>query len=222
MGPWDTVVEEVEEEVDMFAELGAVRPGQMASANVSAMGTPQPNTYDPLAAFMDDDEEETLVADSMFALSDEMSIAPDNSTGDLSMPNHPAPAVPTQQLMPISNEVITELLEVLVRKELHVRAERGENWLGDLPADARAKIESARVIKEQQAYHLSLIIDMVGTGEVRPFATVLSTDDGALPVSPPSHLSKSWYPLYNALRELLLQAMDSLSKLNVISGRVTA
>ena len=151
MGPWDTVVEEVEEEVDMFAELGAVRPGQMASANVSAMGTPQPNTYDPLAAFMDDDEEETLVADSMFALSDEMSIAPDNSTGDLSMPNHPAPAVPTQQLMPISNEVITELLEVLVRKELHARAERGENWLGDLPADARAKIESARVIKEQQA-----------------------------------------------------------------------
>ena len=82
MGPWDTVVEEVEEEVDMFAELGAVRPGQMASANVSAMGTPQPNTYDPLAAFMDDDEEETLVADSMFALSDEMSIMPDDSIGE--------------------------------------------------------------------------------------------------------------------------------------------
>ena len=40
MGPWDTVVEEVEEEVYMFAELGAVLPGQMASANVSAMGTP--------------------------------------------------------------------------------------------------------------------------------------------------------------------------------------
>ena len=148
------------------------------------------------------------MADSLFAQN--------NETADVLENQVPEPS------MPLSNEVITELLEVLVKKELHARAERGENWLGELPAEAQAKIDSARVIKEQQAYHLSLIIDMVGTGEVRPFATVLSTNDGALPVSPPSHLSKTWYPLYNALRELLLQAMDSLSKLNVISGKVTA
>ena len=205
MGPWDTVVEEIEEEVDMFAELGALRPVQTV-ANVSAPVTQQ-DTYDPLAAFMDEDEE-SLVADSLFALNEGTNVVHENQV--------PEPSTP------LSNEVITELLEVLVKKELHARAERGENWLGDLPADAQAKIDSARVIKEQQAYHLSLIIDMVGTGEVRPFATVLSTNDGALPVSPPSHLSKTWYPLYNALRELLLQAMDSLSKLNVISGKVTA
>lgn len=206
MGPWDTVVEEVEEEVDMFAELGALRPAQTAVANVSAP-VAQQNTYDPLAAFMDDDDE-PLMADSMFALNEETAVVQGNQV--------------TEPSTPISNDVITELLEVLVKKELHARAERGENWLEELPADAQAKIDSARVIKEQQAYHLSLIIDMVGTGEVRPFATVLSTNDGALPVSPPSHLSKTWYPLYNALRELLLQAMDSLSKLNVISGKVTA
>ncbi|MAM35799.1 MAG: hypothetical protein CL988_01370 [Euryarchaeota archaeon] len=206
MGPWDTVVEEVEEEVDMFAELGALRPAQTAVANVSAP-VAQQNTYDPLAAFMDDDDE-PLMADSLFALNEETAVVQENQM--------------TEPSTPISNDVITELLEVLVKKELHARAERGENWLGELPADAQAKIDSARVIKEQQAYHLSLIIDMVGTGEVRPFATVLSTNDGALPVSPPSHLSKTWYPLYNALRELLLQAMDSLSKLNVISGKVTA
>ena len=206
MGPWDTVVEEVEEEVDMFAELGALRPAQTAVANVSAP-VAQQNTYDPLAAFMDDDDE-PLMADSLFALNEETAVVQENQV--------------TEPSTPISNDVITELLEVLVKKELHARAERGENWLGELPADAQAKIDSACVIKEQQAYHLSLIIDMVGTGEVRPFATVLSTNDGALPVSPPSHLSKTWYPLYNALRELLLQAMDSLSKLNVISGKVTA
>ena len=206
MGPWDTVVEEVEEEVDMFAELGALRPAQTAVANVSAP-VAQQNTYDPLAAFMDDDDE-PLMADSLFALNEETAVVQENQM--------------TEPSTPISNDVITELLEVLVKKELHARAERGENWLGELPADAQAKIDTARVIKEQQAYHLSLIIDMVGTGEVRPFATVLSTNDGALPVSPPSHLSKTWYPLYNALRELLLQAMDSLSKLNVISGKVTA
>lgn len=207
MGPWDTVVEEIEEEVDMFAELGALRPAQSAVANVSASVTQQ-DTYDPLAAFMDDEDEESLMADSLFAQNDETAVVLENQV--------PEPSTP------LSNEVITELLEVLVKKELHARAERGENWLGELPAEAQANIDSARVIKEQQAYHLSLIIDMVGTGEVRPFATVLSTNDGALPVSPPSHLSKTWYPLYNALRELLLQAMDSLSKLNVISGKVTA
>tara|TARA_B100001113_G_scaffold298076_1_gene256074 strand:+ start:336 stop:968 length:633 start_codon:yes stop_codon:yes gene_type:complete len=206
MGPWDTVVEEIEEEVDMFAELGALRPAQTV-ANVSVPVTQQ-NTYDPLAAFMDDEDEESLMADSLFTQNEETAVVLENQMSEPSTP--------------LSNEVITELLEVLVKKELHARAERGENWLGDLPADAQAKIDSARVIKEQQAYHLSLIIDMVGAGEVRPFATVLSTNDGALPVSPPSHLSKTWYPLYNALRELLLQAMDSLSKLNVISGKVTA
>jgi hypothetical protein len=173
--------------------------------------------HDPLAAFMDDDEEETLVADSMFGLDEEPAGMFELMSEDAPV-HEPIQSAPVSQHS-LSNEVITELLEVLVKKELHARAERGDDWLSALPAQARAEIESAKVIKEQEAYHLSLIIDMVGTGQVRPFATVLSTGDGALPVNPPSHLAQSWYPLYNALRELLLQAMDSLSKLNVVSGK---
>ena len=119
---------------------------------------------------------------------------------------------------PGSNEVISELLEILVKKELHARHQRGEDWLSDLPAEAVAKIESAKVIKDQEAYHLSLIIDMVGTGQVRPFATVLSTDQGTLPVAPPPQIPKSWHPLYNALRELLLSAMNSLTALKGVSN----
>ena len=118
----------------------------------------------------------------------------------------------------VSNEVISELLEILVKKELHSRNERGEDWLSDLPAEAVAKIESAKVIKDQEAYHLSLIIDMVGTGQVRPFATVLSTEQGTLPVAPPPQIPTSWHPLYNALRELLLSAMNSLTALKVVSN----
>ena len=221
MQSWNTV-EEVDEEMDIFAELGAV---QTAVAPVQSMNATNALTFseDPLAAFMEDEEEDALTADSLFGLEDE----PDGEFEFISEPETPVentsgPLVDdVVQTIPqnLSNEVITELLEVLVKTELNSRNERGENWLSGLSADAVAKVESAKVVKQQEAYHLSLIIEMVGTGQVRPFATVLSTGEGVLPVSPPAHLSHSWHPLYNALRDLLLQAMNSLSKVNVVVGK---
>ena len=173
------------------------------------------SSADPLAMFMDDDEDEgTLLAgQSAFGLSTEFE---ESIVEPLQAEEQP----PVQAAVPqqISNEVVTELLEILVKKELHSRIERGEDWLSDLPADAIAKIEPAKVIKDQQAYHLSLIIDMVGTGQVRPFATVLSTDQGTLPVAPPPQIPQSWHPLYNALRELLLNAMNSLTAIRVVAN----
>ena len=210
MGPWDTVEEmqenESEEDIDMFAVLGAVQPNAVAvQSNINAPMSTTSN--DPLAAFMDDEDEETLTADSLFSMNDEPNAAIEVTQEA------------TVQSPVLSNEVITDLLEILVKNELQARAERGEDWLSDLPAQAVADIESAKIVKQQEAYHLSLIIDMVGTGQVRPFATVLSTGDCVLPVSPPSHLSQSWLPLYNALRELLVQAMSALSKVNVVSTK---
>lgn len=221
MQSWNTV-EEVDEEMDIFAELGAV---QTVVAPVQSMNATNALTFseDPLAAFMEDEEEDALTADSLFGLEDE----PDEEFEFISEPETPVentsgPLVDdVVQTIPqnLSNEVITELLEVLVKTELNSRNERGENWLSGLSADAVAKVESAKVVKQQETYHLSLIIEMVGTGQVRPFATVLSTGEGVLPVSPPAHLSHSWHPLYNALRDLLLQAMNSLSKVNVVVGK---
>ena len=221
MQSWNTV-EEVDEEMDIFAELGAV---QTAVEPVQSMNATNALTFseDPLAAFMEDEEEDALTADSLFGLEDE----PDEEFEFISEPETPVentsgPLVDdVVQTIPqnLSNEVITELLEVLVKTELNSRNERGENWLSGLSADAVAKVESAKVVKQQETYHLSLIIEMVGTGQVRPFATVLSTGEGVLPVSPPAHLSHSWHPLYNALRDLLLQAMNSLSKVNVVVGK---
>ncbi len=172
---------------------------------------------------MEEEKEEPLTTESLFALEDE----PDGAFEFISEPqvaveNTSGPVVTDTlhtPLQSLSNEVITELLEVLVKTELNSRNERGEHWLSGLSAGAVAQIESAKVVKQQEAYHLSLIIEMGGTGQVRPFATVLSTGEGVLPVSPPSHLSQSWHPLYNALRDLLLQAMNSLSKVNVVVGK---
>ncbi len=229
MGPWDTVTEsqesDTEEEMDMFAVLGAVQPTTaQVQSNLNAPMTTTSN--DPLAAFMDDEEEETLTADSLFAMNDEPSVSIDMSQEphtSVSSVNNSLPITSNPQTTPtLSNEVITDLLEILVKNELQARVERGEDWLSDLPAQAVADIDSAKIVKQQEAYHLSLIIDMVGTGQVRPFATVLSTGDGVLPVNPPSHLSQSWLPLYNALRELLVQAMSALSKVNVVSTKAVA
>ena len=216
MGPWESAPEQVEEEeLDIFAELGAVRP---AAAQITPMNQ-QPQAYehaDLLAAFMDDDDEDelTLLAgESTFSL--EM-----GTTAEAPVEVAPVePVVPqVSPMAPLSNEVVAELLEILVKKELQSMIERGEDWLSDLPAEAIAKIETAKVIKDQQAYHLSLIIDMVGTGEVRPFATVLSTDQGTLPVAAPAQIPQTWHPLYNALRELLLNAMNSLTALRVVTN----
>lgn len=221
MGPWDTVDEnasnDFEEEIDMFAILGATQPAATpVHSNIQAPLSTTNN--DPLAAFMEDDEESTLSSDSLFSLEDEPDGAFDLTSETVESVNDSLNiSAPLEAAQPLSNEVITDLLEVLVKNELQSRAERGENWLADLPAEAIANIESAKIVKEREAYHLSLIIDMVGTGQVRPFATVLATGDGVLPVSPPTTLSQSWLPLYNALRELLVQAMSALSKVNVVS-----
>lgn len=211
MGPWEVAPEEViEEEIDIFAELGAIRP----SAPQAQPQQVQSNAAhsDPLAMFMDDDDDDQPLIDG-FSVS---SVEADLESGTLA---HDVVQMTPElkQDSPVSNEVISQLLEILVKKELHSRVERGEDWLSDLPAEAVAKIESAKVIKDQEAYHLSLIIDMVGAGEVRPFATVLSTEQGTLPVAPPPQIAKTWHPLYNALRELLLSAMNSLTALKVVT-----
>lgn len=211
MGPWEAAPEQVdEEEIDIFAELGAVRPSAPQAQHQQIQTSLVQS--DPLAMFMDDDDDVQPLLDEISV----SSVEADLGSGTLA---HEAVEMVLQPKhdSPVSNEVISQLLEVLVKKELHSRVERGEDWLSDLPAEAVAKIESAKVVKDQEAYHLSLIIDMVGTGEVRPFATVLSTEQGTLPVAPPPQISKTWHPLYNALRELLLSAMNSLTALKVVT-----
>jgi hypothetical protein len=182
----------------MFAELGLT-----PQVNSPTISMPEINSTvirnDPLAAFMDDDDEAILETDDFGFIIEDGGIL-ENQSEELSMP-------------PASDETIAELLQVLVKKELRQRKDRGEEWLSELPAEARANIESAKVIRDSDAYHLSLIIDMVGSGPVRPFATVLSTDNGF--ETAPSSIPSAWMPLYNVLRDLLVQAMNTLSSTRI-------
>lgn len=195
------VIENDEEEIDMFAVLGVVNTQQNHSAAVQSAPVDSPH-MDLLAVFMEDDDEpvEPEQQDDFVFVSE----------------NKPVTEKEIIQTMPsISEETIAELLEVLVKKELKEREIRGEEWLSELPAQARADIHSAKVVKDRDAYQLSLIIDMGGSGAVRPFATVQSTQDGVTPESAPSTIPAIWIPLYNVLRDLLVQAMNALNSTRV-------
>jgi hypothetical protein len=109
---------------------------------------------DLLAAFMEDDEVPESQHQDDFVFVSEGEQVTENEV--------------EQSLPMIPEETIAELLEVLVKQELKQRENRGEEWLSELPAHARADIQSAKVIKDQDAYQLSLIIDMGGSGAVRP------------------------------------------------------
>ena len=56
---------------------------------------------------------------------------------------------------------------------------------------------------------------MGGSGAVRPFATVKSTQDGVKSNNAPSTIPAIWIPLYNVLRDLLVQAMNALNSTRV-------
>ena len=120
------VVENDDEEIDMFAELGVVNTQQNHSTAVQS--TPVDTTHmDLLAAFMEDDDEpvEDEQQDGFVLVSENETVAEEEIVK--TMPS-------------ISEETIAELLEVLVKKELKERESRGEEWLSELPAHARADI----------------------------------------------------------------------------------
>ena len=193
------IVENDDDDVDMFAELGVI------NHNVGQNIPQSPNhavSNDPLAAFMEDDGFSVLEEIDEQRFENDKVVSKENSNIAESSQN-------------ISEETIAELLEVLVKKELKQREQRGDDWLTDLPREAKANIESAKVIKDRDAYHLSLIIDMTGAGPVRPFATGSSNIQGAKAHDAPDSIPAIWIPLYNVLRDLLMQAMNLLSSTRV-------
>ena len=77
--------------------------------------------------------------------------------------------------------------------------------------DAQVHMESLTVHKDNDAYHLSLIMEMGGT-QLRPFATVLSTTKGLVPLDAPRGLHQRLKPVYNALQRALTEAMGQLQR----------
>ena len=160
MGDFD-LPEAVEDDFDIYDALGLNTPPGPTTA-------PAP-VHDPLAAFMDDDDDEF-------------------------------PQDHYAQAGSVSHEEVESLIATLARGLLdHER-------LSESLSGGRVDVESLRIERDRDAYHLSLIVDMGGE-QIKPFATVLAVEDDWRPMTAPKSLHARWKPLYDALCQTLVDAL---------------
>ena len=174
-----------EDEIDIFAELGVVNNRPVA-AN-SAQNFQNEN----LAILLSEDNEADHQED----------VQPINVVQN--------EALIETQIATISDETITELLEVLVKKQLHSLDQ--DTIISKIPTKAKFNLETAKVSKSEEEYELSVIIEVDGSGPLRPFAKVRSENNSLLIEPAPKTIPSSWIPLYEALRDMLAKAMQALS-----------
>ena len=174
-----------EDDIDIFAELGVVnnRPAAVKSS--------QDFQNENLAILLAEDDESEPQEDVQ-----QINTA-QNET------------VIETQMTTISDETITELLEVLVKKELHSIDQ--DSIISKIPTKAKFNLETAKVSKSDEEYELSVIIEVDGSGPLRPFAKVRSENNSLLIEPAPKSIPNSWIPLYEALRDMLAKAMQALS-----------
>ena len=175
-----------EDEIDIFAELGVtgVRP-----ANSLAVQKQIQN--ENLAILLGNDEED-----------ENQIIQPAVSDTNVVQPVEEAQ-------FSLSDERISELLEILVKQDLSLS--EGKEIIESIPTKAKLNLESARVTKIDDEYEISVIIDVDGSGPVRPFAKIKSENNILNLNEPPNTIPSGWVPLHNILRDILTKAMQMLS-----------
>ena len=175
-----------EDEIDIFAELGVtgVRP-----ANSLAVQKQIQN--ENLAILLGNDEED------------------DNQIIEPQIPNTNLVQPVEEAQVSLSDERISELLEILVKQDLSLS--EGKEIIESIPAKAKLNLESARVTKIDDEYEISVIIDVDGSGPVRPFAKIKSQNNILNLNEPPNTIPSGWVPLHNILRDILTKAMQMLS-----------
>ena len=175
-----------EDEIDIFAELGVtgVRP-----ANTLAVQKQIQN--ENLAILLGNDEED------------------DNQIIEAPMPQNNVVQPVEEAQVSLSDERISELLEILVKQDLSLS--EGKEIIESIPAKAKLNLESARVTKIDDEYEISVIIDVDGSGPVRPFAKIKSQNNILNLNEPPNTIPSGWVPLHNILRDILTKAMQMLS-----------
>tara|TARA_B100000900_G_scaffold10602_1_gene8705 strand:- start:277 stop:876 length:600 start_codon:yes stop_codon:yes gene_type:complete len=175
-----------EDEIDIFAELGVtgVRP-----ANNLAVQKQIQN--ENLAILLGNDDE-----------NDNQTIEPIASHTNVVQPVDEAQ-------VSLSDERISELLEILVKQDLSLS--EGKEIIESIPAKAKLNLESARVKKIDDEYEISVIIDVDGSGPVRPFAKIKSENNILNLNETPNTIPSGWIPLHNILRDILTKAMQMLS-----------
>ena len=131
-----------EDDIDIFAELGVT----IGNPNNNQTAKPN-NQQENLAVLLSGNE------------MDEQKPSISVIESDLSSDNFNLP-----------DETIGELLEILVKQELH--SSEGKQIISNVPGKAKLNPSTAKVVKKQDEYEISVIIDVDGSGPVRPYAKI--------------------------------------------------
>ena len=136
-----------EDEIDIFAELGVKNNGQFTNP-----ATQLQEQNENLAILLSNDEMVTQ-----------------QDANDIEETNSKTVVIETSSVS-LPDETISELLEILVKQELHTSD--GEQITSNVPGNAKVNLASAKVVKRHDEYEISVIIDVDGSGPVRPFAKI--------------------------------------------------
>ena len=172
-----------EQDIDIFAELGVAGGRPINNATDQ-----QQQQNENLAILLSDNE-------SVDSVDEEV----------LSEPN----VVIESNKVHLPDKTISELLEILVKQELH--SSEGKEIINNIPKNAKLNLESAKVTKNHDEYEISVIINVDGSGPVRPFAKIKSENNVLSVSGAPNSIPNKWVPLYDILRDLLTKAMQMLS-----------
>ena len=173
-----------EDDIDIFAELG------VTSGNPNNNQTSKPNNQQENLAIL-------LSGNEMDEPKPSISVI----ESDLSSDNFNLP-----------DETIGELLEILVKQELH--SSEGKQIISIVPGKAKLNPNTAKVVKKQDEYEISVIIDVDGSGPVRPYAKIKSQNNILCLEDAPKSIPTTWSPLHDILRDILTKAMQMLSSTN--------
>ena len=175
-----------EDDIDIFAELGVtgVRPA-------NNLVTQKQIQNENLAILLGNDDEDDIPI-----------------TEPLVPHSEVAQSVEVTQVS-LSDERISELLEILVKQDLSLSD--GKEIIESIPTKAKLNVESTRVTKIDDEYEISVIIDVDGSGPVRPFAKIKSENNILKLNETPNTIPSGWVPLHNILRDMLTKAMQMLS-----------
>jgi hypothetical protein len=176
-----------EDEIDIFAELGVtgVRPVN----NLAEQKQMQNENLAILLGSDDDDDDYQIIEDPV---------------------SHSVNNQPVEDAHVIlSDDRISELLEILVKQDLSLS--EGKEIIESIPAKAKLNLDSTRVTKIDDEYEISVIIDVDGSGPVRPFAKIKSENNILNLNETPDTIPSGWVPLHNILRDILTKAMQMLS-----------
>ena len=172
------------DEIDIFAELGV--SGNYQTASTNSMKTQQ---NENLAILLADE--------------DKISLHPDDIV---------VTPVEEHQTFTLPDETISELLEILVKQEL--QSSEGKEIISNVPGNAKLNPSTAKVKKSENEYEISVIIDVDGSGPVRPYAKIKSENNVLKLESAPKSIPSNWIPLHDILRDMLTKAMQALSSTN--------